>query len=168
MDARAKRSLIWTSPRNELERLVAECHSIAQLLSCLGLSLIGGNASRMKTRLESDKIDFSHFSAKYTRKFRGIFDYDYESMFRENSSCSRHFLKDKIIQHNLIDYRCGECGIGNTWQGERLVLVLDHINGVRNDNRLENLRFLCPNCNSQAPTFAGRNKIILRNLGSAS
>lgn len=41
---------------------------------------------------------------------------------------------------------------------KELILELDHINGIRNDNRLENLRFLCPNCHSQTPTFKGRNK----------
>lgn len=49
------------------------------------------------------------------------------------------------------------CGLGNNWNGKPLVLILDHINGIYNDNRIENLRLLCPNCNSQTDTFAGRN-----------
>jgi 5-methylcytosine-specific restriction endonuclease McrA len=49
------------------------------------------------------------------------------------------------------------CGQQPMWNGKQLVLILDHINGINNDNRLENLRLLCPNCNSQTPTFAGRN-----------
>lgn len=49
--------------------------------------------------------------------------------------------------------------MGPEWQGKELVLVLDHINGIHSDNRLNNLRLLCPNCNSQTSTFAGRNTI---------
>jgi len=53
---------------------------------------------------------------------------------------------------------CEKCGLGPEWNGERLVLQLDHKNGDRFDDREENLRFLCPNCHSQTPTFAGRNR----------
>ena len=52
---------------------------------------------------------------------------------------------------------CAICGIGPVWCDQPLVLQLDHINGVNNDNRIENLCYLCPNCHSQTPTFAGRN-----------
>jgi len=53
-------------------------------------------------------------------------------------------------------YACDKCQI-SSWLGEKIVLELDHINGVNNDNRIENLRFLCPNCHSLTPTFRGRN-----------
>ena len=78
-------------------------------------------------------------------------------MFRENSPHSRGTVKRYIIKNNLIPYKCSICGFEGKWQEKDLVLVLDHINGVNNDHRLENLRFLCPNCNSQQDTFAGRN-----------
>lgn len=71
---------------------------------------------------------------------------------------NRGSIKKYIIKHKILDYKCSECGLGNDWQGKPLVLVLDHKNGIHNDNTLSNLRFLCPNCNSQMPTFSGRNK----------
>ena len=56
-----------------------------------------------------------------------------------------------------MPYLCGICGLGPEWNGMVLVLQIDHINGDSTDSRLENLRFLCPNCHSQTETFAGRN-----------
>lgn len=69
---------------------------------------------------------------------------------------SRNALKKFLKKNKLLDYKCLECGIGNIWNDKNLVLQIDHINGINNDNRLENLRWLCPNCHSQTDTFAGR------------
>jgi hypothetical protein len=68
------------------------------------------------------------------------------------------YIRRLILKHNIIPYVCGGCGLVDSWQGEPLVLELDHINGDPADNRVENLRFLCPNCHSQTETFASRNK----------
>src|SRR5436309_2821566 len=65
-------------------------------------------------------------------------------------------LKARLLREGLLEPHCYTCGL-TEWLGKPLTLVLDHINGVRNDNRLANLRLLCPNCHSQTPTFAGRN-----------
>lgn len=65
-------------------------------------------------------------------------------------------MKLKIIKLNLIPYLCSECNI-NEWKGQPFSLHLDHKNGINNDNRLENLRFLCPNCHSQTTTYCGKN-----------
>lgn len=61
------------------------------------------------------------------------------------------------MKDGLLEKRCSICGLTD-WLRKPISLVMDHINGVNNDHRLENLRFLCPNCNSQQDTFAGRNK----------
>lgn len=76
----------------------------------------------------------------------------------ENSEyTNRGSLKRRILREGLLEKICAECKAPPEWMGKILVLVLDHINGIRNDHRIENLRLLCPNCNSQQPTFAGRN-----------
>ena len=70
---------------------------------------------------------------------------------------SNDAIKKTIIRDKLIPYICSECGNTGEHLGKSLSLHLDHINGENKDHRLENLRFLCPNCHSQTPTYCGRN-----------
>ena len=65
-------------------------------------------------------------------------------------------LKKKIIEFNIIPYKCIECGIENQWNNKFISLQLDHKNGNSTDWRLDNLRFLCPNCHSQTDTYSGK------------
>ena len=64
--------------------------------------------------------------------------------------------KGGLCSNVCLDYKCDICGNEGEWQGKELVLQLDHINGNHLDHRLENLRFLCPNCHSQTETFCTR------------
>jgi 5-methylcytosine-specific restriction endonuclease McrA len=74
---------------------------------------------------------------------------------------NRSHLKGRLIKAQLLENRCEACGL-ESWLGRPLNMHLDHANGVRNDNRLENLRMLCPNCHSQTPTYSGRNAKLRR------
>ena len=76
-------------------------------------------------------------------------------------------FKARLIQEGMLENRCTECGQDSTWNGKHLVMQLDHIDGDRLNNLLDNLRLLCPNCHSQTPTFAGRNR-ARDDLGSVS
>ena len=78
-------------------------------------------------------------------------------IFTEDSLYSNEMVKGRIVKNNLLEYKCVKCGI-DSWCGETIILDLDHINGDNRDNRLENLRYLCPNCHSQTDTYKGRNK----------
>jgi hypothetical protein len=83
-----------------------------------------------------------------------------EELFVENCSVeAKHARRAMIRLINKLDlmpYKC-KCGLEGQWEGENLVLQLDHKNGLSSDNRIENLRWLCPNCHSQTDTFCGRN-----------
>lgn len=69
---------------------------------------------------------------------------------------SRHYIKMHILKDKLLEYKCSECGIFE-WNSKAITLHLDHIDGIKDNNKLSNLRFLCPNCHSQTSTYCGKN-----------
>jgi Zn finger protein HypA/HybF involved in hydrogenase expression len=89
-----------------------------------------------------------------------------DELFTENSPVRREYIKKIIIKDNLIEYKCSECDLSNMWNNKLLSLHLDHINGIRNDNRIENLRFVCPNCHSQTETYCNKNKCKSKSINS--
>jgi len=152
------RSVIWSISTQEFKDLVARSNTIADILRYFGMNNKGGNHNTVKRRAKYEGIDLSHialgkgsnkgkrFSPKKTDK----------EFFCANSSTSRHNVKRRIIKNNLIPYICAECGLKNMWNNKEITLQLEHKNGISNDNRLDNLCFLCPNCHSQTDTYAGK------------
>lgn len=87
-------------------------------------------------------------------------------MMVENSDYRRSALRRRLIKEKILPYECAICQLEPRWKGKSLSFVLDHINGTHNDHRKENLRWLCPNCNSQTDTFSGRNRPYKNGSGS--
>lgn len=110
----------------------------------------------MKKRIIKAGIDTSHFTGQGWN--RGSINYKTDEAFAEGSTVRRTQIRDWIIRDHLIPYECSICGNTGEWMGKPMALELDHINGVFNDHRLENLRFLCPNCHATTDTYCGRNK----------
>jgi transposase-like protein len=74
----------------------------------------------------------------------------------EGSSFSRWHLKNRLFEEGVKERRCEMCGQDELWRGRRMALILDHINGVADDHRLENLRIVCPNCAATLDTHCGK------------
>lgn len=148
----------WTD--EELVSAVKNNYSIRQTLLSLGLCGRGGGSYRaVQKRIKDLDIDTSHMTGMAWLKgktYEGKKRYSDEEVFVENSTFSSKGIKDRLKKY--FKYECHICGLKD-WQHKKITLQIDHINGINDDNRLENLRFLCPNCHSQTPTFAGRNKI---------
>lgn len=150
-----------------LSELCAESHSYAEVLKKAGRKQGGGSQELLKKKIAEYGIDISHFTGQLWNKGKTKEEdsriasrekYKIEDIFIENSPYNRRVVRDYILRHNLLKYQCALCGNDGEWQGQSLSLQLDHINGINNDNRLENLRWLCPNCHSQTETFSGRNR----------
>ena len=136
-------------------------YSVRSCLLALGLSATGGNYAVFKKRVKALDLDTSHFTGKGHLKNR---THNWnpkksleEILVADSDYMNRNQIKKRLLAKGLITYECSTCGIAE-WQGKRLSLHLDHINGVNNDHRLENLRLLCPNCHSLTSTYAGKNK----------
>lgn len=158
---RKKRSKIWEVDRDELQLIINKSNSFADVLRQLNIDSSNSNYyySSLRMRIKKENLDISNIPKDNKgRKFNITPKINNDLIFVENSQHSRSSAKRRIIKENLIPYTCFECKTDSKWNGKNLVLVLDHINGVSNDHRLENLRFLCPNCNSQTNTFCGKNK----------
>ena len=148
----------WTN--NQLKRAVKKSRSLRQVLVSLGLKEAGGNYSQIKYYINYYKFDTSHFSGRAWNK--GL-SYPFKAkiptqdILVKNSRFQSYKLKNRLIKEGLKSEKCEICGWSERSDDGRIPLELDHINGDGNDNRINNLRILCPNCHSLQITHRGRN-----------
>lgn len=151
---------IYKLSDEQFVELLKKSSTISEVLFKLGYTVKGNSwgYSQVKRRMDDLNLDYSIFKGKSavinTNKLNNV---KKEDILKENCKHQRTVLRRYVIKNNLIPYKCAICGC-TEWQGKTLSLELDHINGVNNDNRLENLRFLCPNCHSQTSTYGSRNQ----------
>lgn len=137
---------------------IAASTNWSQALRLLGLRAAGGNHAVLKrwARVWGISTDhfrsFAHVGAHLRRDALPL-----EQVLVEGSAYSRSSLKRRLYESGLKSRACEMCGQGEEWRGRRLSLILDHINGVHDDNRLENLRIVCPNCAATLETHCARN-----------
>jgi hypothetical protein len=119
----------------------------------------GGNHRTLKKYVELWRISIAHFDPRHVQRQallrRRIKPLD--EILVEDSTYSRGSLKRRLYAAGLKSRKCELCGQGEVWRGARMALILDHANGVATDNRLENLRIVCPNCAATLETHCGRN-----------
>ena len=163
MKTRKKRSIIWCLNQQEFSELCKTKSSLAEILRYFNLHVGAGNYKTLKNRIKEEKIDINHISigldSNKNRKFpqrRKTKEEVLSNIFIKGSRIKGPNLKAYAKRFDLLKQEC-LCGQGEQWNGKKLVLQLDHINGDSSDNQILNLRLLCPNCHSQTDTFAGRN-----------
>lgn len=145
------KEIIYNLSDDEFRSVVKESHSIGECLTKLGVNTYNERARKsLKERMQKLMVDFSKDKQK---------SYSLEEMLVENSciECGSSLL-DRLVKEGLKDYRCEKCGNKGTYNGKPLRLQLHHKNGKHNDNRIENLEILCPNCHTQTDNYAGKNQ----------
>ncbi len=148
----------WTD--DDLKLAVKNSLSTRTALKELGLKPAGGNYKNIKKHIERLGLDVSHHTGQgYLRGKTHSYSkpIPLKEVLVSTSYYSTSMLKTRLIKEGLLKNKCATCNI-NSWLKKELVLHLDHINGVNIDNRLNNLRLLCPNCHSQTDTYCGKNK----------
>jgi hypothetical protein len=151
------KSKVYNISDEDFVDLIDTSTSYSEVLRYFGLSTNGGCSSKpLKNRIEELNLDVSHFkgSSKDSQT-----RYTLEEILVENSPYqNRTSLKSRLLKEGILINECYSCGI-DSWLDKPLSLQLDHKNGKNNDNTVDNLRLLCPNCHSQTETYAGKNKV---------
>ena len=145
-------ALIDEYSNEEFNRIVKISNSWRDLAKNLGYK---SNSGDLKDRLQK-KVDELNLNTSHFNHIKPM-QRNEDNIFIKNSTANQSTLRKWYLKGNYSEYKCSICGQEPFWNGKELTLILDHINGINNDDRLENLHWVCPNCNQQLDTTNGKN-----------
>ena len=150
-----------------LEELCSESYSLAEVLKKAGRAVGGGGSqASLKKKIEEFEIDISHFTGQAWAKgktqetdarVKSKEKYSLEEVFCKDSPVTQKVLRGYVERHQVLEYKCINCGCDGSWQNGIIALEIDHIDGDNSNNEISNLRYLCPNCHALTDTYRGRN-----------
>lgn len=150
-----------------LEELCSESYSLAEVLKKAGRAAGGGGSqATLKKKIEEFEIDISHFTGQAWAKgktqetdarVKSKEKYSLEEVFCKDSPVTQKVLRGYVERHQVLEYKCINCGCDGNWQNGIIALEIDHIDGDNSNNEISNLRYLCPNCHALTDTYRGRN-----------
>lgn len=148
-----------------LQELCKDSYSYAEVLRKAGRKQGGGAQETLKRKIQEFGIDVSHFtgmlwhdSPNQESRPMSREKYTLEEILIKNSPVTQKILRGYIERHQVLEYKCVNCGCDGNWQGGKIALEIDHIDGDNSNNEINNLRYLCPNCHALTDTYRGRNK----------
>lgn len=147
---------------NEIIDIIIKSINRHQTLISLGWDTKTSGYRKLNEFILINNIDIAHFETRSEQMKRQNLKFSKKIPLSEilvSGSTYRNTttLKERLYKEGIKERICEKCGQEEIWNGERMSLILDHINGIYNDNRLKNLRILCPNCNATLPTHCGKN-----------
>lgn len=149
-------------PLKELKEALESSRSVRQALIKVGLKPAGANYATIYKIIAEMNIDITHMTGQGWNKgdIMGLSKLNtrpLDEILVENSTYTNtNQIRKRLVSASLKEYACENCGL-EQWNGQKISLELNHINGDRFDHRLENLQLLCPNCHAQTPNYRGRN-----------
>lgn len=153
--SKRRTSVVWNITHDKLQELLDNSDTLTEVCYLIGINIKNGSVKTLYQRFQEEDFDFTKFKSNrksfLSRRKKSTLEWT------TNSTSCRSSIKRTLIKEKIIPYKCEKCNNMGDWLGESISLQLEHKNGINNDNRLENLCFLCPNCHSQTSTYAGKN-----------
>lgn len=143
---------------DKLKKIIAESNTVTETCFKLYGNKLYGNRITIKNYIKQYSINTAHFGINNGNVNSNRFvKTPLSKILISGSTFNTTNLKERLYNEGLKERKCELCEQDENWNGKHMSLILDHINGIRDDHRFENLRIVCPNCDATLPTFSGKN-----------